>query len=464
MNISFHPTDNNQGNLLIKIDKQDYNSDISKEIDKIRKNAKIKGFRQGAVPMSMIQNLYGESIKADILNKLVNKAVENYQKENNLNFLGDLLPVKEETKTDLHSDEYSFEFKVGIAPVVDLDKFISETKLPKYKIQIKDSEIEEEKTAFLNHYSTYDHVESAIQEKDMVKLQVQEMLAGNVAKEGITSDFSVLVDEHLEDEFRNQLIGLKNGDTLEIDIRKTEKNLDENTIRKYFLKIDENRYFGDNYLATIESVSRKVSAVLNEELFKKAYGEDTEVVDETSLKARLKEDLASHYENETNSFIDFYLYKQLVGYKGLEYPDNFLKEWLVESFEDWSKKTQTDIDHDLIHFKEGLNWQIFKSAIGARAQINIDISDVRNIIISRYQAQIPGLNFSEEQWNQVAMNIINDKEKSKEFINEASNIKHQSWLKDQIAQEEIEISIEEFKEKVKDLKAHKHDHDHEHHH
>ncbi|MBK9109973.1 MAG: hypothetical protein IPM92_16800 [Saprospiraceae bacterium] len=47
----------------------------------MRKNAHIKGFRQGAAPEGMIRKLYSEDIKAEQLQKLINKSIEDYQRK-----------------------------------------------------------------------------------------------------------------------------------------------------------------------------------------------------------------------------------------------------------------------------------------------------------------------------------------------------------------------------------------------
>ncbi|NOT37901.1 MAG: hypothetical protein HOP11_11035 [Saprospiraceae bacterium] len=457
MQVSYQSTATNQGKLNVKIVKDDFLPEVSKEIENIRKNAKIKGFRQGAVPQSMITKLYGETIKAEVLNKLVNKAIENYQTENNLSFLGDLMPDKNSNgNQDLQKDEMEFSFNVGIAPELDLNKFIDEVRLPSYKIVTTEKDIDAELVAFMNHFSTYNNILTEIQSGDMVKLKVNELLSDSIKEGGIESEFSVLLDEHLTEEFTNILLNKKTGDSFHFNIRNVEKEMDEKTIRKYFLKISDDQQFENEFKAEIIDVSRKSKPELNEELFKKAYGENTEISTLEQLRSQLQSDLEKHYESESSNFINYYLYKQTLQWKDLQYPDEFLKEWLTNSFEEWKNKSEHDFNHDIIHFKEGLNWQLFKKVISSRTKIDVQLEDVVNIIKQKYHAQIPGLNFNDEQWNQVSMNVLKDETKAKEFISEAQTLKTQAWLRDQMMKTEIEISIDDFKAKVKELNAHKH--------
>ncbi|MEO6191116.1 MAG: trigger factor, partial [Saprospiraceae bacterium] len=462
----FNKTATNQGNLHITLLQEDLKPQIAKELEKIRKNAKIKGFRPGAVPTSMLQKLYGEGIKAEVMNNLINQAIADYQKDNELSFLGDLLPISEPmSESNLNQDQFEFIYEVGITPHLDIQSFINHCKLIKYKLNFSSSIIDAELDAFLKHYNDLKDVEEEIISNDLVVLKIKELENGQEKPEGIVSEFTILVDQNLTEELYNKVVQKKIGDLFEFNIQQVEKNQDEKSIRKYFLKLEDSdeRIFGNEFIGEIVKVSRKYKPELNDELYQRAFGPDTQVKSEEDLRNKLTEDLDQFYNEETERFVELELSKKIAHYPDLLYPDAFLKNWLGSSFEEWKNKSQHDFDHDLIHFKEGLNWQIFKKAILQKEPLSVDVGDMRNLIISKYRAQIPGLNFSEDQWNQVAMNVMKDKEKSQEFYQEAQNLKMLSWLKGQITQDEQEISLEDFKEKVKELNKHHHEHkEHDH--
>ena len=71
MNIVLDKKSDNFAHLSLRVDHEDYASRVEKEIDKYRKQASIKGFRQGKVPRSVIINMTGERLLADALNCLL---------------------------------------------------------------------------------------------------------------------------------------------------------------------------------------------------------------------------------------------------------------------------------------------------------------------------------------------------------------------------------------------------------
>ncbi len=471
MNISLNTTAVNHGKLSVFLKKEDFHPQINQEIDKIKKNAKIKGFRQGSVPTSMIQKLYGDDIKLDVVNKIINKAITDYQQDNNISFLGDLLPVSEPMNLDsLNKEEIEFTYEVGIAPQVDLEQFISENTLTQYVVKISDQNANEEFDAFIRHFSELKEVDSAIESGDMIKMKILELENGQIKENGVESEFSIIYDELLHDDLKNKLTDAKKSDRFNIEIDKIEKNTDEKTIRRYFLKLneDDNREVGNNFQAEIISISRKATPEINQDLFQKAYGPETEINSEEALREKLRQDVTDYYKGEADKMMLHEVSRLITHCKSLHYPDQFLKNWLGSTFDEWKQKSEEDFNHDLYHFKEGLNWQLFKRKITSTANLKVELNDVINIIISKYKAQIPGLNLPDEQWNQIALKALQEKEKAEEFYNEAVSGKMLEWLKDQLNKQEVEISVDDFKEKVKDLnrraQEHHHDHDHEHHH
>ncbi|MEP7196832.1 MAG: trigger factor family protein [Saprospiraceae bacterium] len=467
MQVSLQNTSPNQGNLVIALNQSDIKPEFQKELEKIRKNAKIKGFRPGAVPISMIQKLYGDGIKAEILNKLINKAVSDYQQENKLSFLGDLLPKNDSiSEPDIESEKFEFSYEVGIAPILNLDSFIANTHLTNYLINCSEENIDAELEAFLNHFSDYKQVEEAIIPNDLVELKVKELESGEEKLDGIQSEFSVLIDDNVKDEIKSKLLSSNFGDKFNINIHQVENNQDDKTTRKYFLKLEDSdiRQYNDEFSAEIIKISRKVKGVPGEELYKKAFGPETEVNSEESLRSQLRKDIGEFYKIEADRFMDVELSKKISSFDELKYPDAFLKNWLSSAFEEWKAKSSADFDHDLIHFKEGLNWQLFKKTILEKVELKVELEDIKHLIVSKYQAQIPGLNFTDEQWSQVAMNVLKDKEKAQEFYTQAQNSKMLFWLKEQVNKVETAINLDDFREKVKELNKHEHhDHSHDHH-
>lgn len=130
--------------LSVTVDKSDveqiYNSTISKYV----KNAQIPGFRKGHVPASVLERKYGDSLKADALGEIIDKAVaEALEKETDNRPLPYAQPVLQEmpeldTKKDL-----SFSITYDVFPKVSVKDFSGIT-VKEPQVSVADSDIEEE--------------------------------------------------------------------------------------------------------------------------------------------------------------------------------------------------------------------------------------------------------------------------------------------------------------------------------
>ena len=87
MNVKFENVSKVQGLLTVSMDKADYQENVDKALKDARKKVQMPGFRPGMVPMSLVQKMYGKSIKADEINKLLQEKVFGYIKDNKIDLL-----------------------------------------------------------------------------------------------------------------------------------------------------------------------------------------------------------------------------------------------------------------------------------------------------------------------------------------------------------------------------------------
>ena len=74
----------------------DYEKRVEDAIKKAQRQASLPGFRAGKVPAGMIKKMYGKSVLADELNKILNDSINNYIVENKIEILGNPLPKADE--------------------------------------------------------------------------------------------------------------------------------------------------------------------------------------------------------------------------------------------------------------------------------------------------------------------------------------------------------------------------------
>ena len=109
--------DNDALNTLITInlERHDFEEKVKSVLTDYRKKANIPGFRKGHVPMGMIKKKYETAVTADEVNKLLQQNLDQYLKDENLNILGNPLPVMQED-LDWKASKLSFDFELGLSP------------------------------------------------------------------------------------------------------------------------------------------------------------------------------------------------------------------------------------------------------------------------------------------------------------------------------------------------------------
>ena len=117
MNISFENPDKVNGVLTLTIEKDDYQAEVDKTLKDYRKKANVPGFRVGQAPIGLIKRQFGASVKADVVNKLIGKNLNDYIKDNNIDMLGEPLANANQVPQDLEADgPYTFIFDIAVAP------------------------------------------------------------------------------------------------------------------------------------------------------------------------------------------------------------------------------------------------------------------------------------------------------------------------------------------------------------
>jgi trigger factor len=85
---------------------------------KVQKNAKLQGFRPGKAPLTVIKKFYGDSVRGDVGEQLINKHLFQILKDKNINPIAS--PVVENMDTPVSDKEFSFTAIVDIMPEIEV--------------------------------------------------------------------------------------------------------------------------------------------------------------------------------------------------------------------------------------------------------------------------------------------------------------------------------------------------------
>ena len=446
MNITLNNIDPINATITVEISKDDYATDVKKSLKRIQETAQIPGFRPGKVPASRVQAMYGKSVLIDEVNKLVSDRLFGFIREKELNLLGEPMPSKGEQKPlDFDNQEdYSFTFDIALAPEMNIG-LTKADKLPYYKIKVADEMVDNQINSYKVNYGNYEQVED-IKGKDMVKghlIQLDEN--GNPEEDGIDMEETVLMPAYIKDETEKaKFMEAKLNQVLVFNPYKAYDGSDVEL--SSFLKVKKgeiSNYTGD-FSFEIEGITRYTEGELNQDLFDKVLGEDVAKTEE-EFRAKIKESIAAQLSPESD-FRFLLDAKELLEKKSedVQFPDEFLKRWLLESNPD---RTAESVEEDYPKIIKDLKFHLIKEQIVKEKGIKVDAQDVMENAKKATRAQFAqyGMtNAPESLINNYAQEMLKDGETIRNLADKAIEDKLIATLKKEVTLKSKSITLEEF--------------------
>ncbi len=444
MNIVRKDIDSSNATITISIEKADYSEKVEKTLRDYRKKANIPGFRPGMVPLGLLKKMYGKSILAEEINKILSDELYKYIQDNSINLLGEPLPNETEQKDiDFSTQEdFEFVFDLGLAPEfeVELNK---KDKVKYYQITPSEEMINNQIKSYTGRYGKYVQEES-VEEKDMVKGVLTELTEGKVKESGIQVQDAVLTPAYMKDEASKALFaGAKVGDTITFNPKTAFENEAEISSLLKISKEEVAEVTAD-FQFTIESITRYHEAEVDQDLFDKVYGEGVVKSAEEfteKIKANIQETLAQDSEYKFGIDAREVLVKK---YDDLAFPDTFLKRWLMATNKNLTAET---LETDYPKMIADLKWQLIKDKIAKSNDIKVEKDDVedfgRKIARSQF-AQYGMIGMDDAILDNYMKDMLKKEETLKNIIDKVAENKVLDIIKNAVKVDTKEVSIEEF--------------------
>jgi len=462
MNVTQKNIDALNAVLTISLAPEDYNDKVEGQLKKYGKQVLLPGFRPGKVPASLVKKKFGKSVLAEEVNKLISDALHNYITENKLDVLGNPLPKEDEQK-EIDWDnptQMEFVYEIGLSPQFEL-KLSDKDKIVFNKVKIDDELINKQVEDFTRRYGKLVSVDKA-QEKDMLLGKFEQLNENGEVVEGGIGHTSTVAIEFIDDaDSKKKLVGLSVGDAIELDPKKVSKGLADMAAMLNISK-DQAENIGTNFRFTVTEVKRMEMAEINEELFKKIYGEDAAVATEQEFRNRIKEDLENMFAKDADRLFRKNMIKALVEKTKLSLPDAFLKRWILATNE---KATEHEIEHDYIHYAEQLKWQLIENKLIKDNDLKVENDEViaftKQLLVGNYaQYGIPAP--ADEQLTQTAMQVLKNQDEVRRIYEMIYQDKVTEVVKSAVKLEEKSVNYEEFVKLFQTKHEHHHEHEHAH--
>lgn len=446
MKVNFQKLDNVNAEVSVAIEEKDYSPKVEKQLKEISKHRPEPGFRPGHTPMGLLRKKYGQAVKYDIINKEIGEAVFNYLKENNINVLGNPVPVKN-NDFNLDDADFEFKFKVGLAPEIDAKKYVNkDLHVPFYEIKVTDEMIDNEDKQFRQRFGKQVSGET-VEPNALVKGVLTELDENGEPKaEGIVVENGIVAPSYFKDKAQEALFdGKKVGDSVVFNPAATCEGNETELSSMLNIDKDEAVSHHGNFRMEIKDIIVVQPAELNQEYFDMLFGKD-KVKDEKEYREALKTMIAGSMKND--SFYRFTIDAKDAIMKAVgevELPDDVLKEYLLQADE---KYTVENVAESYAAMRPQLVWDLVCDAIARGFELSVNDEDLLNIAKSTVQQQLAqyGMaNAPEETLEKYGQEMLKDEKVRRQLTDQALNFKLFTTVHDAVSLDNKEVTVEEFR-------------------
>jgi len=292
--------------LHIEIPKETVVAELDSAYLNLKKNAKIKGFRPGKAPRSVLERLYKKDVQADVSSRLIQTSFADALKETELKIIS--TPQVDPPELSAGVD-YAYDATVEVRPeLADLE--IKGLALKRTNYQVGEEEIQAQLSMLQQNMAKQIKIDEdrPIQSEDYVLVDYEGFKDGEpYAETGKTENYSLKIGEaQIAKEFDDNLTGKNAGDSVEFDVTFADDYHNEKlkglTIQ---FKVD------------IKEIRKQEIPELNDD-FAKSMGQFESL---ENLQNVIKENLAEGYEKRIEQELNEQIFKHVIEKTDFELPE-----------------------------------------------------------------------------------------------------------------------------------------------
>jgi len=296
--------------LHIEIPQNTVVSELDSAYRDVKKNAKIKGFRQGKAPRSVLERLYKKDVQADVSSKLIQTSFTEALKETDLKIISS--PKIEPPELDATSS-YAYDATVDVKPELeDLD--IKGLALKRTNYKVGKEELDTQLGMLQKNMAKKVKIEEdrPVQANDFVVIDYEGFKNGKPYDEtSKTENFTLKIgDAQIAKEFDDGLIGKKAGDTVDFDVTFAEDYHNEK-LKKLTIQ----------FHVALKEIRKEVLPELDDD-FAKSLGQFETL---ENLKNVIKENLTQGYEKRIEQELNEQIFKNFIEKIDFELPESMIE-------------------------------------------------------------------------------------------------------------------------------------------
>ena len=317
--------------ITVTLPAEDVQKKLNKQYSKLQKESKMKGFRRGKVPRSIIEKSYKPQVEAEVGEKLVQDTYFDVIEKEKIDAV-----VHPEILDHSYNEDGSFTYaaQVDIRPEFELEGY-KDVEIVKPNTEVSDEEIDKEIETLRKQMAPLKSVDDrVVEDGDIVVIGYQGYHKGNLMKQVKNEDSSVEVGSgQMGIEFEKKLIGMNKGEEASHEVDFPEKHPNPILAGK---KVE--------FRISLKDIKERVLPEIDDE-FAKDVGKDFKTIDD--LKSSIREKLTKQREESAEGELSDSIMQAILKENEFEVPKrlvDFEVEQMIKQTEEQLEKSGMNLE------------------------------------------------------------------------------------------------------------------------
>lgn len=277
----------------------------------LRSTVRIKGFRPGKAPRSILERFYGKQAENEVLTKLVDDTLQETFQEKEIHPVSQPIIDNDKLKA---GEDFMYTVRVEVAPQIPLDEPYRGLEVQQEKVAVTDDDVDNYLKQLRDYHSQLKALDPPrpICSGDFIVIDYAGSLEGVPLKGGEVKDklLEVQPDSFLPG-FTSQLIGLRQGDEREITVTLPDDYAEKELAGKALV-----------FRVAIKDIKEKITPPLDDH-FARDMGEFETLSD---LRAHLRKEIEAREEQRVLSLLHDAIVQKIVENNPFDAPPSLVEK------------------------------------------------------------------------------------------------------------------------------------------
>jgi len=369
MQVSVENTGGLQRRLTVQVPGQEIQQQVESKLKELSKSVRIKGFRPGRVPMSVVRQRYGKQVRMDIVNETMQKSLQQAIRDEDLRPAS--TPRLDVEPERLDAGDLEFSALIEVYPEIETIE-VGSIAIERPEAEITDEDVDDMLQTLREQRKTWQDVERKAQKGDRVLLEyAADADEGRVPEEG-QQRMAIIMGESGFVDLENALVELDAGESTNLELAFPEN-------------FREPKLAGSKARTELKlvSVSEGKLPEVDEEFIKSFGVEDGDV---DTLKKEIRGNLARELKQAVNTLLKARLIDVLLETRtDLEVPDSIVQQEATGMAAQATRSQDQQPDPAIVQAfmdraRERVKAGLLMGELARQNQIRIDAAKVREAI------------------------------------------------------------------------------------